>query len=225
MLSVKEETLEHEPWCSSVQWTFQTTGAPVTGSEVRTRMMISDWGLSQHPSCWASSFSQVTPPTECDASPYQTFHNRRTGLWRETKIHREPSDRPTEGPPAGGGSYASSAELSGEDKTSDGRPVISGWTPPPTSPNHPHFTYRGPEYWGGAVRSVEAGTELRQFSWSASKRCRVYSVNWLFIIYRINQSNRNVFKFHSSNMFLPFSFSFALRRLEFKRRRWQWESL
>lgn len=45
----------------------------------------------------------------------------------------------------GGRRYASSAELCGEDRTSDGRPANCGRTPPRPSPPYAPSTHRGPD--------------------------------------------------------------------------------
>lgn len=94
--------------------------------------------LSQH-------FQYITPRAERVTSARQLFHNRYIGpVSREkTKIHTERSDKLLKG--GGGRRYASSAELCGEDRTSDGRPANCGRTPPRPSPPYAPSTHRGPD--------------------------------------------------------------------------------
>lgn len=83
----------------------------------------------QHPSDWASSFSQITPRARNDTSARQLFHNFYISLVsrEKLKIHTKWSDKRTKHSPAS--SYASCAEQSGEDRRSDGQPASSGRTP------------------------------------------------------------------------------------------------
>lgn len=108
--------------------------------------------LSQH-------FQPDHPTSEHDTHTRQLFHNCCIApvSREETKIHTERADKLQSvlSEWTGGGHYASSAELCGEDRMSDGRPANSGQMPSRSPPPHPPPPTEAPSAEVGGIHECD----------------------------------------------------------------------
>lgn len=101
--------------------------------------------LSQH-------FQPDRPSSEQHTHAAHTLCSRFTTAAERRRRHTERADKRHSVLSGWGGDYASSAELRGEDRTSDGRPANSGRTPSRPPPHHPP-----PPVGRGVMRGARTG--------------------------------------------------------------------